>query len=152
MRSFDLTSKLRQLSAAAVIAVGATFAVPANAGPQYVVALGGYDAVAYFTDGTPTEGAVTISHHWNGANWLFSSAENRDQFAANPETYAPQFDGYCAYAAALGYIAPGDPTVWAVVDDRLYLNVHERAAELWQQDRDANIASAEENWPRLNSN
>ena len=151
MRRFDLTPKFRQLAVAAAITAGTAFALPAAAGPQYVVALGGYDAVAYFTDGAPAPGTVTISHHWNGANWLFTSAENRDQFAADPEAYAPQFDGYCAYAAALGYIAPGDPTVWAVVDDRLYLNVHERAAELWEQDREANIATAEENWPRLNS-
>ena len=152
MHSFDFTPKLRQLTAAAVIATGAAFALPAEAGPQYVVALGGYDAVAYFADGAPAAGEVTISHHWNGANWLFSSAENRDLFAANPEAYAPQFDGYCAYAAAQGYIAPGDPKVWAIVDDRLYLNVHERAAALWEQDLEGNIASAEENWPRLNSN
>ena len=150
--TFDLSRSLRQLTTATAITAGAAFALPAAAGPQYVVALGGYDAVAYFTDGAPAEGEVTISHHWNGANWLFSSEENRDQFAADPEAFAPQFDGYCAYAAALGYIAPGDPTVWAVVDDRLYLNVHERAARLWEQDRDNHIAAAEQNWPRLNSN
>ena len=152
MRHATLFPTFRRLTAAAVLAVGAAFAMPAVAGPQYVVALNGYDAVAYFADGAPAEGEVTISHFWNGANWLFSSEENRDRFAADPEAYAPQFDGYCAYAAALGYIAPGDPNVWAVVDDRLYLNVSDRAATLWERDREGNIATAEQNWPRLNSN
>ena len=152
MQYAHLFPSFRRLTAAAVLAAGTALAMPAVAGPQYVVALGGYDAVAYFTDGAPAEGEVTISHYWNGANWLFSSEENRDLFAADPEAYAPQFDGYCAYAAALGYTAPGDPNVWAIVDDQLYLNVHERAAALWQQDLEGNIAAAEQNWPRLNSN
>lgn len=36
------------------------------------------------------------SHRWNGATWHFASGANRDQFAAAPEKYAPQYGGYCA--------------------------------------------------------
>ena len=32
------------------------------------------------------------------SSWLFATAENRDRFQAEPERYAPQYGGYCAYA------------------------------------------------------
>ena len=140
------------LAAVAALAVtGAALTGPAAAGPQFVVAVNGYDPVSYFTEDGPAPGVVTISHHWNGATWLFASEENRDRFAADPTRYAPRFDGYCAFAASRGYKAPGDPEVWRVVDGRLYLNATPRAQTLWEEDIPGNIATGEENWPRLNA-
>lgn len=37
---------------------------------------------------------------WNGRSWHFSSGANRDAFLADPESYAPAYGGYCAWAAA----------------------------------------------------
>ncbi len=125
--------------------------LPALAGPQFVVALHGYDPVAYFTDGRPVPGDLRYTHFWNGANWVFSSEANRVRFAADPGAFAPRYDGYCAYAASLGYIAPGDPQAWRIVDGGLYLNFSARARELWELDIPGNIAKAEQNWPRLNA-
>ena len=135
---------------AALAAVVLLFAAPALAGPQFVTGVNGYDVVSY-QSGEPTRGLTSITHFWNGVTWLFATEENRDLFAADPEAYAPQFDGYCAFAAALGYKAPGDPAVWEVVDGLLYLNVNEQAKSVWLQDVPGNIAKAEENWPGLNA-
>jgi hypothetical protein len=86
------------------------------------LALKGYDAVAYFNEGNAVEGKKEFEHSWLDATWRFSTAENRDLFAKDPEKYAPQFGGYCAFGVTGGYLAPVDPTAWKVVDDKLYLN------------------------------
>ena len=48
------------------------------------VALKGYDAVAYFTEGRPVMGTKEFQHEWQGARWQFTSGVNRDLFAADP--------------------------------------------------------------------
>jgi len=58
------------------------------------VAIKGYDTVAYHTEGRALKGKSKFSHKWNDAKWYFSSAENKDLFAADPEHYAPQYGGY----------------------------------------------------------
>ena len=60
------------------------------------VALDGYDPVAYFVAGAPTQGAADIAYTWRGARWQFASQANRDAFVADPERYAPQYGGYCS--------------------------------------------------------
>ena len=110
-------------------------------------AIRGYDAVAYFSDGQPQPGSAAFSHDWKGAVWLFASAAHRDAFAADPERYAPQFGGYCAYAISKGHALEARPEVWSIVDDRLYLNLGPGAQSLWREDVPGNIARATNNWP-----
>ena len=81
------------------------------------VALEGYDAVAYFLDHRPIRGIDAYSHTWSGVVWKFASAEHRDLFAADPERYAPQYGGYCAFAVANRTTAHGSPKQWAVVNE-----------------------------------
>ncbi len=114
-------------------------------------AIDGYDAVAYFTEGKPVEGDDDFTYEWNGATWQFSSAANRDLFAADPEKYAPQYGGYCAYAVSQGYTASTDPDAWSVVDDKLYLNYSKSVQSKWDQDRAGYISDANENWPDIES-
>ena len=80
---------------------------------------------------------------------LFASAVNRDMFAAEPDQYAPQFGGYCAYAASKGHIAPTVPEAWTIFDGMLYLNFSPRVRELWSKDFPGNIAKGEANWPGI---
>ncbi len=110
-------------------------------------AIRGYDAVAYFSDGQPQPGNAVYSHDWKGAVWLFTSAAHRDAFAADPERYAPQFGGYCAYAISKGHALEARPEVWSIVDDRLYLNLGPGAQSLWREDVPGNIARATSYWP-----
>lgn len=110
-------------------------------------AINGFDPVAYFTDGRPVMGNEDITHVWNGAVFRFASEANRDTFAANPEAYAPQYGGYCAYAVAQGYTASTDPEAWTVHEGRLYLNFSTGVRRRWLRDVPGNIASADANWP-----
>jgi YHS domain-containing protein len=112
-------------------------------------AIAGYDAVAYFTDGAAVKGSEEHTFEWNGATWRFASAQNRDLFAADPEHYAPQYGGYCAWAVSQGKTAPIDPESFDVVDGKLYLNYSKKIQKRWRADRDALITAADENWPGL---
>ncbi len=137
---------------ALVSTVGAS-AAPASAPPVSVseegLAIGGYDAVSYFSDGGPIAGSAAFEYRWNGALWRFASADARDRFVADPAAFAPQFGGYCAWAVSQNYIAPGDPKVWRIVDGRLYLNYNLRAKELWEADLAGSIERGMANWPTV---
>lgn len=110
-------------------------------------AIDGFDAVAYFAGGVPVEGDARYTHEWNGATWRFASAENRDRFKAEPERYAPQYGGYCAYAMAHDSFASGDPKRWRIVDGKLYLNANLFAQSLWQNNIPKRVVEADGHWP-----
>ncbi len=141
--------------AAGVLLLLAMLAAPAVwAGPQHLrdgLAIGGYDAVGYFTEDRAVKGRADFAYEWNGAAWHFASAGNRDQFAADPTAYAPRYDGFCAYAAAQGAKADGDPEVWRIVDGKLYLNVSHRVQRRWERDIPGYVAKADAVWPSVNS-
>lgn len=113
------------------------------------VAVGGYDPVAYFTQGKPMKGSADHSLMHEGAEWRFSSADNKALFAANPAKYAPKYGGYCAYAVSQGYTAKGEPEVWKIVDDRLYLNFNNGVQRRWEKDIPGHISKADGNWPTV---
>ncbi|MDH3672501.1 MAG: YHS domain-containing protein [Gammaproteobacteria bacterium] len=110
-------------------------------------AIRGHDPVAYFTEGKPTKGSDQYAFEWNGEEFKFTSAENRDLFKANPEKYAPQYGGYCAYAVSRGYTASTVPEAWSIIDDKLYLNYSLDVRKRWQRDIPGNIGKANNNWP-----
>ena len=112
-------------------------------------AIEGTDAVAYFTQGKPVEGSSDFTAHWKGAKWRFASAGNRDLFKADPEKYAPQFGGYCAFAVSRGYTASIDPKAWSIVNGKLYLNYSLGVRAQWNEDVPGNIRLGEKNWPKL---
>ena len=123
----------------------------AQFGPQSrTPALEGYDTVAYFTLGEPTLGREQFSIRWQGSLWLFASQEHLDLFMGNPTRYAPQYNGWCAYAAAKDYIAESDPrNAWTIHNDKLYLNWSPGVRRLWGLRRAANIKKANQNWQHL---
>ncbi len=150
--------KLRTLIAAAVVAAGPVVisapAAFADKDPIYTakrsnLALQGYDTVAYFTLGEPTKGSAEYSTTYNGAEFRFASEENLNLFLGNPEQYAPQYGGYCAWAVAKGQTAKGDARRWAIIDNKLYLNYNKGIQKKWDKDRAGFITSANTNWPTV---
>jgi len=108
---------------------------------------GGYDVVAYFTDGKPAEGNDKFSMKYKDADWNFASEEHLAKFKENPDMYVPQYGGYCAWAVANGDIASGDPLQWTVLNDKLYLNYNADIQSKWTADRDNLIVLGDKNWP-----
>jgi YHS domain-containing protein len=112
-------------------------------------AIRGYDPVAYFKMNKAVKGSKKYSTMWQGAEWHFSSQNNLDAFIAEPEKFAPQYGGYCAYGVAQGYTPEIDPHAFAVRDGKLYLNLSKVVLQRWKQDTPGYIAEANKNWPEL---
>lgn len=125
---------------------------PVYTGTFSNLAVGGHDPVAYFTEGRPVKGERQYSLKHLGAEWRFASAANRDAFAADPQRYAPQYGGYCAWAVSQGYTASGDPRYWKIVDGRLYLNYDESVQKKWEADIPGFIGKADRQWPAVLGN
>jgi len=115
------------------------------------LAIKGYDTVAYFKDGKALKGNESFTFRWHDMTWYFLSKENRDLFATSPEKYAPQYDGYCAWALTEERKAKTDPEVWKIVDGKLYLNCSSTAYEKWSRDIPGNIKKADANWLKMNN-
>jgi hypothetical protein len=115
------------------------------------LAIKGYDTVAYFTAGKALKGDDSFTYQWHDKTWHFLTKENRDLFATKPEQYAPQYDGYCAWAMTQARKARTDPEVWEIVDGKLYLNCSRSAYEKWRKDIPGNIKKADANWLKFNS-
>lgn len=145
-----MTPSFRQfLPLAAATALALSTASIALADEIYAtngVAINGYDAVAYFTDHKPVKGSDKFTATYKGTTFYFASAAHRDTFAGNPEHFAPQFGGYCAYGTADGHKAPTEPQAFTVVDDKLYLNYNDRVMQTWRTDIGGYIKKANANW------
>lgn len=146
----------------AAAATALSFAGAAFAGEQFVdetgFAVSGYDVVAYFSldqnpvgtaQPAPVEGNKSITADYNGATFAFSSEANRDAFVAEPAKYVPQYDGHCAFGVAKGGKVPGNPTLWRIVDDKLYLNITKNVVGFWEEDIPGNLNLSTGNWPSL---
>lgn len=140
-------------------ATALTFAGNAFAGEQYIDGTGfaasGHDVVSYFdlpqssvgqSQAAAIPGNAAITAKYNGATFAFSSVENKAKFAASPAKYAPQYDGHCAYGVSKGGKVPGNPNLWRIVDDKLYLNITKNVVGFWEEDIPGNINLAEGNW------
>jgi YHS domain-containing protein len=110
------------------------------------IAINGYDTVAYFKTGKALKGNESFTFKWHDMTWYFLTEENRDLFASNPEKYAPQYDGYCAWAMTEARKAKVDPEVWEIVNGKLYLQCSKAAYEKWSRDIPGNIKKADMNW------
>lgn len=142
------------LLASAAAPVGLALAKPALAKTPEVfasggVAINGYDPVAYFKEETHVRGSADFVTSWKGVEWRFASAENLADFTADPDAFAPQYGGYCAYAVSQGYTAKTDPDAWTIYDGKLYLNFNKSVRRRWLKDVPGNIAKGDANWPAV---
>jgi YHS domain-containing protein len=109
-------------------------------------AIKGYDPVAYFSNHQPVKGKEEVTYVWKNATWHFANEENKATFEKNPEQYAPQYGGYCAYGLAKGYKVKIEPEAWAIENGKLYLNYDKGVQKDWDKDRKGYIEKANENW------
>lgn len=113
------------------------------------LAVQGYDTVAYFTENKPVKGKKEFQLEWHDANWRFSSQEHLELFKENPEKYAPQYGGYCAWAVSKNATADIDPTQFTIFNDKLYLNYNATVQGMWVPEKEKRINLADEYWPGL---
>lgn len=133
--------------ALACLSVSSTRAAEPPAGRR--IALSGYDPVAYFTEGRPVKGTRAHWHAFDDAVYLFKSAAHRDRFAAQPERYAPQYDGFCAGGVSKGYKTEPDPEAWLIANGRLFVFQYKDRIEMFRKKIDEVAAQANANWPAV---
>jgi hypothetical protein len=135
------------LAAMAVMAAGAGLADE----PYYYapggVALSGYDAVLYLEENHAVEGSPDNALKWRGAIWYFATPDTLMSFEMNPEAYAPQFGGYCAYGVARGKTAGSAPKAFFIQDGKLYFMHNETMVSSMQDHLSLIVSEAEAHWP-----
>ena len=151
----QLTSLSWFLAALLTLATG-SFSPPRAAVTERIItdrhtglAMGGYDPVAYFTDARPKMGRPEFEYRLKGVIWRFSNEGNRDAFAENSAIYVPRFGGYDPVAIARGVAVPGNPTLWLVARERLYLFYSADARASFNADIAGAVAAADAAWPSV---
>lgn len=133
-----------------VLLTASVFSQTTHYNNQNGVAIKGYDPVAYFTQNKAVAGIGAYTVNWSGSQWKFSSQANLDMFKKDPEKYAPQYGGYCAYGCSENYKAPIDPEAFTIINNKLYLNYSFKVKATWLNDTTNRIKLADTNWPDLN--
>ena len=141
--------KSKSISLALLVRANALAADPIETGTFNNKAIYGYDTVAYFTQNKAVKGDKKISTQWRGADWFFSSAEHKAMFVADPEKYAPQYGGYCAYAMSDGRLVGIDEDAFTILDGKLYLNYSMSVMNEWRTNTDLFIKEADAEYPKL---
>jgi YHS domain-containing protein len=113
------------------------------------LAIQGYDPVAYFTDNKALKGSTKFSSEYDGAKYLFASAEHKVLFDGDPAKYAPAYGGYCGYAASINRLSPISPEWFQIKDGKLILQHNKKAFDLFNKELRANALKADSNWAGL---
>jgi hypothetical protein len=115
------------------------------------LAMDGYDPVAYFTDAAAMPGLPDFEHRLFGVVWRFRNEGDRAAFIRDPDTFMPAFGGYDPVAIARGLAVAGNPTVWLLHGQRLYLFYSPEARTAFEADPEHGISDAEARWPEVSS-
>ena len=95
------------------------------------------------------KGTSKFTATYKNAVYQFVSSENRDQFRADPQAYAPQYGGYCAFGVAMGKKFETDPQAWKIEDGKLYLNLDKSVQKRWLENTQEFIQDADNNWSTI---
>jgi YHS domain-containing protein len=109
------------------------------------LALKGYDVVAYFSGSRAQPGSADLRADFDGMRYQFASAQNKTAFAADPDRYLPQFGGYCAMGISKGKRFESDPTLWKIIDGKLYVFSSPTAVDAASKDPEI-LARARQQW------
>jgi len=112
--------------------------------------LSGYDAVAYFNSGKAIKGKKIYACSYQGQRYYFSTDANRGLFLSQPESYVPQYGGWCAYAMGdSGEKVEVDPETFKIVDHKLYLFYNfyfTNTLVKWNENEKILKSNADKNW------
>jgi YHS domain-containing protein len=113
---------------------------------QTGLAIGGYDPVAYFIDEAAKPGRANYEFQYSGAAWRFRNAGNLAAFMDNPTDYAPRFGGYDPVAVGRGAPTPGNPEIWLIFGQKLYLFYSLETRDEFRVDPRRASAQADAKW------
>ena len=112
------------------------------AGEKAELALDGYCPVCYVAAGKAVKGTSEFKAEHNGKVYHFVKQEAVDAFNADPEKFLPAYDGLCAFGMAHGKKLESDPTVFKVMDGKIYLNKDASIGKKFAKDTSSLIVKA----------
>ena len=115
-------------------------------GAESDLMLGGYDPVSYFSGGPPVRGAEPFKAQFRHGTYRFATAANLAAFQASPERYVPQYGAFCAKGVAYAIRSGGDPLVFEIRDNRLFIFAVPYARDYWRTDPTDFVAKADRYW------
>ncbi|MBK8267676.1 MAG: redoxin family protein [Planctomycetes bacterium] len=117
------------------------------------IGLKGHDPVAYFTVNRAEKGRDNLTSIYRGVTYRFVSPENRELFAADPESFMPAYGGWCATAMADGGKKVDiDPGNYKISNNRLllfYKGWLGNALNDWNKDEQGNLVKADAEWKKI---
>jgi hypothetical protein len=113
------------------------------------LAIGGFDPVAYFVEAEAVLGTGDFEYAVADTVWRFRNEGNRAAFVDNPEVYMPRFGGYDPVAVARDVGVPGNPRLWLIVENRLFLFYSPEARTAFADNSKTIIEAAARNWPAV---
>jgi hypothetical protein len=120
--------------------------------PQTGLAIVGFDPVAYFIDKAAKVGLPEFELRYRGAIWRFHNPGNRAAFADDPGDYEPRFGGYDPLAIGRGVPTPGNPEIWLISGQKLYLFYDPHTRDEFAADPRRIAMQAEARWPDVVKN
>jgi YHS domain-containing protein len=127
-------------------------AADAAPGTDKRLALSGYDPVSYFIDGHPEKGSADYATSYDDATYWFKTPEDRATFVADPDHYAPQFQGLCTVGMSRGAKYEADPEAWVIADGKLYVFGSKTLVPGFRTQTASTVERATENWAKLRNN
>lgn len=133
-----------------VLIMFTAFVPPALAEHGTEPALNGYCPASFLVAGKAVKGDPAIRSEYQGNVYYLADAEVKKQFDADPEKFLPQFGGLCTVAlgGSYGNRLPSDPTVFRIVEGKLYLFSQERALKSFDPRPAEYIATANERFAK----
>jgi hypothetical protein len=116
---------------------------------QSGLAIDGYDPIAFFTDRRPETGSGDFELPYAGTVWRFVNGSNRAAFVERPDVYMPQYGGYDPVGVSRGVAVPGNPKVWAIVGERLFLFHDGAEREKFLSNPERYRATSQRRWPDI---
>jgi hypothetical protein len=110
------------------------------------LAIDGYDPVAFFTNGKSELGSGNFEFRYAGAVWRFTNSGNRAAFTERPDVYMPKYGGYDPVGVARGIAVPGNPQLWAIVNEQLFLFYDGGQREKFLSNPARYLATSERRW------
>ena len=114
--------------------------------------MSGYDPVSYF-DGKPKRGKSDLQFHFEGLKYNFISSSNLEKFKRSPNSFVPQYGGWCAYAMGNdGTKVKIDPETYKIINGKLYLFYNfyfTNTLDDWNEDEPTLMKKADEYWIKI---
>ena len=143
--------RLVPLFAVALIALTSAASLAAKDGKSRPApSLGGYCPVAYIAMNKAVPGDPKIASLSEGHRYLFSNADAKRMFDAEPAKYRVGYDGWCATAMSMGKKVKSDPRLFTVHEGVTYLFSNADAKKMFDGGPAMFVQKADQQWAALN--